>query len=119
MGSIKELVIDGACGIGAQKIDTFRKIFDKLKAEGTTYGLPSLRTVNFPGEGPLNENCGAEFVQKQQLPPKLYSPASRLTGLSKGYMTSFDVMHIEWCFISKMLKESFTCWTEIDCSLGI
>jgi phosphoacetylglucosamine mutase len=90
LGSIKELVIDGACGIGAQKIDTFRKIFDKLKAEGTTYGLPSLRTVNFPGEGPLNENCGAEFVQKQQLPPKLYSPESRLTGLSKGYMTSFD-----------------------------
>ena len=85
----KELVIDGACGIGALKIDTFRKIFDKLDAEGCI-GLPNLRTINFPGEGPLNENCGAEYVQKQQLPPNLYSPESKLSGMSKGYMTSFD-----------------------------
>jgi phosphoacetylglucosamine mutase len=90
LGSTKELVIDGACGIGALKIDTFRKIFGRLNAEGCTHGLPALRTVNFPGEGPLNENCGAEYVQKQQLPPKLYSPESKMMGLSKGYMTSFD-----------------------------
>ena len=90
LASTKEMVIDGACGIGALKVDTFRKIFDKFTAEGTIYGLPSLRTVNFPGEGPLNENCGAEYVQKQQLPPNLYSPESKLIGLSKGYMTSFD-----------------------------
>jgi phosphoacetylglucosamine mutase len=89
LANTKELVIDGACGIGALKIDTFRKIFGKLNAEGCV-GLPMLRTVNFPGEGPLNENCGAEYVQKLQLPPNLYSPKDKLMGMSKGYMTSFD-----------------------------
>jgi phosphoacetylglucosamine mutase len=89
LANTKELVIDGACGIGALKIDTFRKIFGKLSAEGCV-GLPMLRTVNFPGEGPLNENCGAEYVQKLQLPPNLYSPKDKLMGMSKGYMTSFD-----------------------------
>lgn len=89
LANTKELVIDGACGIGALKIDIFRQIFDKLAVEGCR-GLPSLRTVNFPGEGPLNENCGAEYVQKQQLPPNLYSHESKLMGMSKGYMTSFD-----------------------------
>ena len=82
------LVIDGACGIGAPKVDKFRRIFARLHAEGCTSGLPVLQTVNFPGDGPLNEDCGAEFVQKQQLPPKLYSKSA--AGLSKQYMTSFD-----------------------------
>lgn len=90
LATTTNLVIDGACGIGALKIDTFRKIFGKLNADGATKGLPLLHTVNFPGEGPLNENCGAEYVQKQQLPPELYSPASKLAGLSKKYMTSYD-----------------------------
>ena len=82
------LVIDGACGIGAPKVDKFRRIFARLHAEGCTDGLPVLRTVNFPGDGPLNEDCGAEFVQKQQLPPKLYGKSA--AGVSKQYMTSFD-----------------------------
>ena len=63
LATTTNLVIDGACGIGALKIDTFRKIFGKLNADGATKGLPLLHTVNFPGEGPLNENCGAEYVQ--------------------------------------------------------
>lgn len=83
----ERLVIDGACGIGALKIDKFRRIFAKLKSEGCTVGLPLLHTVNFPGEGPLNDNCGGEYVQKQQLPPSIYSKAD---GVTKEYMTSFD-----------------------------
>ena len=86
--SMEELVIDGACGIGALKIETFSKMFGKLNEEGCLRGLPKLRTVNFPGEGPLNENCGAEYVQKQQLPPTIYTTST--THMSKGYMTSFD-----------------------------
>mmetsp|Transcript_12061 Transcript_12061/g.29461 ORF Transcript_12061/g.29461 Transcript_12061/m.29461 type:complete len:611 (+) Transcript_12061:167-1999(+) len=86
--STSNLVIDGACGIGALKIDKFLRIFAKLRAEGCTVGLPRLHTVNFPGDGPLNENCGAEFVQKQQLPPKLYTESAG--DVSKQYMTSFD-----------------------------
>ena len=82
-----KLVIDGACGIGAPKINKFQRIFAKLGSEGCK-GLPLLHTLNFPGDGPLNDNCGAEFVQKQQLPPNLYTKSAR--GISKRYMTSFD-----------------------------
>lgn len=81
------LVIDGACGIGAIKVEKFQQLFDRLSADGCT-GLPKLHIVNFPGDGPLNDDCGAEFVQKQQLPPKVYSTSAGK--LSKQYMTSFD-----------------------------
>lgn len=87
--STSTLVIDGACGIGALKINQFQHIFEKLRAEGCTVGLPTLHTVNFPGDGPLNDKCGAEYVQKQQLPPRLYTPSSK-GAVSKRYMTSFD-----------------------------
>ncbi|KAL7535903.1 hypothetical protein ACHAXR_006796 [Thalassiosira sp. AJA248-18] len=86
--STSKLVIDGACGIGALKIEKFQRIFAMLRAEGCTTGIPMLHTVNFPGDGPLNENCGAEFVQKQQLPPTLYTKSAG--GVSKRYMTSYD-----------------------------
>ncbi|KAL9181131.1 hypothetical protein ACHAXT_009936 [Thalassiosira profunda] len=82
-----KLVIDGACGIGALKIDKFQRIFAMLRSEGCT-SLPALQTVNFPGDGPLNDNCGAEFVQKQQLPPEIYSKSAG--GISKQYVTSYD-----------------------------
>jgi phosphoacetylglucosamine mutase len=83
-----KLVIDGACGIGALKISKFQRIFSMLRADGCSAGLPVLQTVNFPGDGPLNDNCGAEFVQKQQLPPKIYTKSAG--GISKQYITSFD-----------------------------
>jgi phosphoacetylglucosamine mutase len=86
--SASTLVIDGACGIGAIKVDEFRRIFARLRDEGCTVGLPSLRVVNFPGDGPLNVDCGAEFVQKQQSPPKFYGDSA--SGASRQYVTSFD-----------------------------
>ena len=86
--STSKLVIDGACGIGALKSVKFQKIFAMLRSEGCTVGLPLLQTVNFPGDGPLNDDCGAEFVQKQQLPPKLYTKSA--SGVSKQYVTSYD-----------------------------
>jgi len=85
--SMSKLVIDGACGIGAPKIEKFQRYFAMLRAEGCT-SIPMLHTVNFPGDGPLNDDCGAEFVQKQQLPPKLYTKSA--SGVSKQYMTSYD-----------------------------
>ena len=85
--STSTLVIDGACGIGAPKVEKFQQLFARLTADGCT-GLPKLQTVNFPDDGPLNDDCGAEFVQKQQLPPKIYSKSTN--DLSKQYMTSFD-----------------------------
>ncbi|KAL7538799.1 hypothetical protein ACHAWF_009088 [Thalassiosira exigua] len=88
LSTTSKLVIDGACGIGALKIGKFQRIFSMLRAEGCTAGLPVLQTVNFPGDGPLNDNCGAEFVQKQQLPPKIYTKSAG--GISKQYITSFD-----------------------------
>ena len=87
--STSTLIVDGACGVGAMKIEKFQRIFAALRsAGGCTPGVPEIKTVNFPGDGPLNENCGAEFVQKQQLPPRLYSKGSG--DVSKRYMTSYD-----------------------------
>jgi phosphoacetylglucosamine mutase len=86
--SMYTLVVDGACGIGAPRVDKFQRIFDRLRDEGCTVGLPVLRVVNFPGDGPLNEDCGAEFVQKQQLPPTLYGRSA--SGVSRKYVSSFD-----------------------------
>lgn len=83
-----KLIIDGACGIGALKIEKFQRIFAMLRSEGCTTGIPLLHTVNFPGDGPLNDSCGAEYVQKQQLPPTLFSKSA--AGVSKQYMTSYD-----------------------------
>mmetsp|Transcript_27327 Transcript_27327/g.51639 ORF Transcript_27327/g.51639 Transcript_27327/m.51639 type:complete len:428 (-) Transcript_27327:48-1331(-) len=88
--SMSNLVIDGACGIGALKVEKFQRVFAMLRSEGCTGSIPTLQTVNFPGDGPLNENCGAEFVQKQQLPPRLYNMESSAGGISKQYMTSYD-----------------------------
>ena len=87
LSTTSKLIIDGACGIGAVKIVKFQKLFAKLQSEGLPV-LPMLHTVNFPGDGPLNDNCGAEFVQKQQLPPKIYSKSAG--SISKRYMTSYD-----------------------------
>jgi len=87
-GGTGQLLIDGACGIGAPKVERLRRIFGKLRGEGCTRGLPSIRVVNRPGDGPLNEKCGAEYVQKQQLPPVIYTETKQQ--VSKRYACSFD-----------------------------
>lgn len=59
-GEVCDLWVDCAGGVGALAVAELQR--HKLQ------GL-SLRAMNRPGEAELNENCGAEFVQKARLPP--------------------------------------------------
>lgn len=57
---IGSLVIDCANGVGA------------LAVEKVSSLLQGVKIVNKPGEGPLNDKCGADYVQKNLLMPKVY-----------------------------------------------
>lgn len=57
------LAVDCANGVGAVAIDAVRS------------ALPAVAVVNRPNDGPLNEKCGADFVQKQRAMPEIYSKA--------------------------------------------
>lgn len=56
------IYVDGACGVGALK----------ARALGLVLGErgPALAVINGPGDGQLNDGCGAEFVQKARRPPR-------------------------------------------------
>eukprot|EP00962_Isochrysis_galbana_P039057 scaffold13976_cov108-Isochrysis_galbana.AAC.1 len=41
-----------------------------MRALAASLAAPSLHLSNPPGDGPLNEGCGAEHCQKAQLPPR-------------------------------------------------
>jgi len=58
-------MVDAACGVGYEKVS---KLYDGLKDLGGVELIP----VNGPNDGVLNENCGAEYVQKCRRPPLLY-----------------------------------------------
>eukprot|EP00178_Gracilaria_changii_P023478 TRINITY_DN7101_c0_g1_i1.p1 TRINITY_DN7101_c0_g1~~TRINITY_DN7101_c0_g1_i1.p1 ORF type:complete len:545 (-),score=75.17 TRINITY_DN7101_c0_g1_i1:2965-4599(-) len=55
------VAVDCANGVGASAV------------KGVKGLLPNLVAVNKPGDGPLNHECGADFVQKRRSPPVLYS----------------------------------------------
>lgn len=61
----KNLVIDCANGVGAFSVS---KIIDLL---------PGATIVNSPGEGPLNDQCGADYVQKKRIMPTVYAGESK------------------------------------------
>lgn len=58
---LSPLVIDCANGVGANAIDAIKDI------------LPGCVVINRPGDGPLNEKCGADYVQKKRLMPTVYT----------------------------------------------
>jgi len=65
------LTVDGACGVGHPKLHL---VASAIKwAGGDRLGAVLLVPVNAPGDGPLNVGCGAEHVQKNRLPPLIYS----------------------------------------------
>jgi len=62
-------IVDCACGVGSYQIQTLEKKLNQL-----THSLAAqFKVVNAVNDGPLNDKCGAEYVQKQQKPPILYS----------------------------------------------
>jgi phosphoacetylglucosamine mutase len=64
------LAVDGACGVGYAKIQRLAEMLNQLG--GAAHGMVALRPVNGPSDGPLNDGCGAEHVQKNRLPPLVY-----------------------------------------------
>ena len=83
------LTVDGACGVGHGKIQALADMLQKLNAGATDSngngngsgggggsngngGMATLRPINGPQDGPLNDGCGAEHVQKNRLPPLVY-----------------------------------------------
>lgn len=67
--------VDCANGVGHQHLC-------RLQSLGLDFIIPR------NGEGPLNENCGSEYVQKNQLPPRWYDGDEPPTNVM--YCASFD-----------------------------
>lgn len=63
---LSPLVIDCANGVGYKPMSEILHL------------LQSATLINAPGHGPLNQACGADFVQKNRLLPTVYSEASKL-----------------------------------------
>lgn len=62
--NIDTLVVDGANGVGGEKLETFGSLFDRLSLELRNYGK---------GNGVLNEGVGADYVQKEKVVPTGFS----------------------------------------------
>lgn len=66
------LRIDGACGVGfGGAVELWAEIQRLCKAESVV--ATPLTVHNGDGEGPLNDSCGSEHVQKQLEPPTWYA----------------------------------------------
>lgn len=92
------LVVDCACGVGYAHVERMYETLRSMRAQRLL--LPR----NGPGEGPLNEGCGSEHVQKGICPPKWYSgpPESLL------YAASLDGDSDRIVFFSQKTPEDFS-----------
>lgn len=105
--SRRTLLVDCACGVGGYKVQQIQSIlhqqyqhFNLDHSSSATSSLslpiPHILPFNLPGHGPLNEKCGAEYVQKQQSIPTIYSPSSSLEFknhdimMNQPYVASLD-----------------------------
>ncbi|CAN4127774.1 unnamed protein product [Withania somnifera] len=63
-GDDNTLVVDGADGVGGEKLEHFKKMLTGLCIEVRNWG-----------DGMLNEGVGADYVQKEKVAPRGFSPA--------------------------------------------
>lgn len=97
-GSTRErtMVVDCACGIGGLKVPILNSMLRQCEQEGgisphVNCPMVKLIPLNLPGDGPLNENCGAEYVQKQQKIPNIYKNGMKVQSPSTmDYVASLD-----------------------------
>ncbi|CAL9052982.1 unnamed protein product [Musa banksii] len=61
-----ELVVDGANGVGGDKLEQLKKMVTGLDI--------SVKNTGKKGEGMLNESCGADYVQKEKVVPSGFGP---------------------------------------------
>ena len=81
------VVVDGAFGVGGISITEFIKVLTAYcgkHVELTEYAL-SIDLRNSVGAGKVNENCGAEIVQKGQRPPCNFHAAEDMGKLMCSY----------------------------------
>ena len=88
--SPKRLVVDCACGVGYPSLQLFTKTLQSLLPATEPSPCPSstFQCINGPGDGPLNENCGSEFVQKSNAIPKWYIPPTEGSNTMDGSLSS-------------------------------
>ena len=88
----RKLLVDCACGVGGLKIPILNDMLREFEKEGGILlddSLVELLPINMPEEGPLNERCGAEYVQKQQKLPSVYTEGNE-SDLPMAYVASLD-----------------------------
>ena len=88
----RNLLVDCACGVGGLKIPMLNKMLQQFEDEGGILlqdSVVKLFPINLPGDGPLNDRCGAEYVQKQQKLPTIYTDCDE-KNMQMKYVTSFD-----------------------------
>ena len=79
------LLVDCACGVGYAHVRRLNETLQRLGARRIL--LPK----NAPDEGPLNEGCGSEHVQKHVMPPQWYSEEDETVETSAtAYAASVD-----------------------------
>lgn len=64
----EDLIVDAANGVGASKLLLLQKITPSLRIQVRNSGLE--------GEGLLNDGVGADFVQKEKIPPRGFESSS-------------------------------------------
>ncbi|PIA62249.1 hypothetical protein AQUCO_00200318v1 [Aquilegia coerulea] len=62
---VENLIVDGANGVGGEKLEELKKLVKDLVIE--------VRNSGKEGEGTLNERVGADFVQKEKVAPLGFS----------------------------------------------
>jgi phosphoacetylglucosamine mutase len=77
------LVVDCACGVGFAPIARLHQELQRISPCNR-----KLIAKNAPNEGPLNQDCGSEHVQKEISPPTWYSPTEEQESIP--YAASLD-----------------------------
>lgn len=78
---LEPLIVDCACGVGYAHAERMNAVLEKLGAKR------KIVPRNAPNDGPLNDGCGSEHIQKQIMPPQWYDAGG---GGSAAYAASFD-----------------------------
>jgi len=90
------LLVDCACGIG---FPALQQLVHEIQAQKC---MRRIVATNRPTSGPLNGNCGSEYVQKNIAPPTWYG----CPPISKDYCAAFDGDADRIVFFSQATGES-------------
>jgi len=71
----RTILVDCACGVGYPKIQLIRQHLQLLRLDDGC-NVVNIHPINGSEDGPLNDRCGAEFVQKNRLPPTIYGAST-------------------------------------------